>query len=203
MRSNKYLLCKVYVYSFFSLRQYITNFLFTVIYRPLPDKTITALDGTTTTGYGVEKVIERSNRTKIVWHSFYLPDGKLLERVQQNDIKNKNPDNSCQQCNPDSTTEPALPFHAIVATIPECSLAGISENKSSKNEVVVDKLINMDNDVQMQSEFHKLKKHHLADHQTWLKEHPLAMNILSDLTQHLLIHKPDEPIKEMKSYFEE
>ena len=126
-----------------------------------------------------------------------------MERVQQNDIKNKNQDNSCQQCNPDSTTEPALPFHAIVATIPECSLAGISENKSSKNEVVVDKLINMDNDVQMQSEFHKLKKHHLADHQTWLKEHPLAMNILSDLTQHLLIHKPDEPIKEMKSYFEE
>ena len=110
----------------------------TVIYRPLPDKTITALDGTITTGYGVEKVINRSNQTKIVWHSYYLPDGKLLERVQQSDIKNKN----CENCNPESTTEPALPFHAIVATIPECNLKGISDsNKSSKNDVVVDKLI--------------------------------------------------------------
>ena len=87
-------------------------------------------------------------------------------------------------------------------SIPEVSVFDSkSGNKTLSGDV--DKVIDIENDVQMKSEFHKLKKHHLADHQTWLKEHPLAMNILSDLTQHLLIHKPDQPIKEMKNYFEE
>jgi len=51
-----------------------------VSYRPLPDKTVTALDQTTAMCYGVEKVIERlstdGNREKLIWHTYHMPDGK-------------------------------------------------------------------------------------------------------------------------------
>ena len=192
-------------------------------------------------GYGVEKVIQRgscnkSKSSKIVWHSYYLPDGKLLERTQQTSEVNKNNNNNKNQnssenaipsvrvstidqtidqcdccngegCNADSNTnaEPALPFYAVVETIPEISGNSNFETKSGNKGLNgdVNKLIKISEDVQMQSEFSKLKKAHLADHRTWLKEHPLAMNILSDLTQHLLVSKPEDPIKEMKVYFDE
>ena len=64
--------------------------------------------------------------------------------------QNKNQESSCQHCSPDSTTEPALPFHAIVATIPECSLAesDLSTNfqkivlKEQLDNLEIDKVIN-------------------------------------------------------------
>merc|ERR1712170_52849 len=131
------------------------NVLATVVYRPLPDKTVTALDGTSTVGYGVEKVIKKENK-KIVWHSYFLPDGKLLERDQQQEDSN-------------NQEGPALPYYAIVQSIPEVSVFDSKTgNKTMSGDV--DKVIDIENDVQMKSEFHKLKKHHLADHQTWLKE---------------------------------
>lgn len=179
----------------------------TVTYRPLPDKTVTALDGSSTMGYGVEKVIQRGteNSSKIVWHSYYLPDGKLLERTQQTSEVSKNNGLKTHDSSENvETNEPALPFYAVVETIPESSGTSSFEKNSGNKGLNgdVNKMIDISEDVQMQSEFSKLKKAHLADHRTWLREHPLAMNILSDLTQHLLVSKPEDPIKEMKVYFD-
>merc|ERR1711879_1083133 len=165
----------------------------TVSYRPLPDKTVVAIDGSKTTGYGVEKVIQRATSQKVVWHSYYLPDGQLLERAEQGE-SSTNPTSN-------DNVEPALPFYAVVQTIPELSDTIKSNKNEAKTGGAISTVIDMDSDVQMQSELHRLKKHEKAEHQTWLKEHPLAMYILSDLTQHLLIHKPECPVSEMKNYF--
>lgn len=166
----------------------------TVSYRPLPDKSVVSIDGSTTTGYGVEKVIQRGDDQKITWHSYYLPDGQLLERAEQGESQKSTTSSNAVEM-------PALPFYAVVQTIPEISDTLKSKNSESKTSGAISTGIDMDNDVQMQSELYRLKKHEKAEHQTWLKEHPLAMYILSDLTQHLLIHKPECPLTEMKNYF--
>jgi len=98
------------------------------------------------------------------------------------------------------TTLPSMPFYAVAETIPQHGMIGGAENKCGTDSNKSHQ-IDIEKDVQMLSEFHSSKKFHKSNHKTWLKEHPLAMEILSDLTQHLLIHKPDNPKDAIKQYF--
>lgn len=95
---------------------------------------------------------------------------------------------------------PALPFYAIVESIP-VEDDNNSGNKRTSSENQNTAKIDVDTDVQMQSELHRLKNLHKAHHTTYLKQNPLVMEIISDLTQHLLIHKPENPMEEIRNYF--
>jgi len=186
-----------------------------VRYRPLPDKKVEAVDGSSAVCYGIEKVIERkraeenqencnsSNSNKIIWHSYYLPDGKLVEREQ---ISNENIKIISEKLNNQETTEnivPSLPFYAVVETMPPCSDLNKAKNNNKKlSDISENKGIDIESDVQMVSEYKRLHAFEYASNSTWLKEHPMTMSLLKDLTQHLLVHKPADPVLEMSKFFE-
>jgi len=171
-----------------------------VLYRPLADKVVIALDGSTTTAYGVEKIITRfdddgKQSEKFTWFSYYSKLGALLEREQQDDTSH-----STSSVSDKDFLSPALPFYAIVESIPGED-DNNSENERTRNENQNTAKIDVDTDVQMQSELHRLKNLHKAHHTTYLKQNPVVMEIISDLTQHLLIHKPENPMEEIHNYF--
>lgn len=190
-----------------------------VRYRPLPDKEITALDGSQAMCYGIEKVIDRkssqssetesssNNSNRIVWHNYYLPDGHLISREQ---ISNTNIkfDRNLNEVASEINIMPALPFNAIVASIPESANSRSASSAATLNLDLnkqinsQDPNINTKEVVQMRSEYQKLHHFHKTSNSTWLNQHPTTMNLLKDLTQHLLIHKPENPVLEMKKYFE-
>lgn len=174
-----------------------------VLYRPLADKQVIALDGTDTVAYGVEKIITRLDENgnqveKFTWFSYYSKTGALLEREQQDDMLSSN--SSQTTTSNDPLLSPALPFYAIVETIPEELSMFQNDNKSL--DQAGQQRIDINTDVQMQSELHRLTCLHKSEHTTYLKQNPLVLEIISDLTQHLLIHKPVDPMKEIYNFFD-
>lgn len=162
-----------------------------VRYRPLPDKTVVALDGTSKFEkcFGLEKVVERSDQSKIMWHSYYLPSGYLIERKEQ-----------------EQKNQEEKPFHALVETIPVNSNSNDASSYEKKHLISKndrkDSGLSIENDIHMESEFIKLKNLKKMSNNTYLKEHPITQALLSDLTQHLLVHKPEDPVRAMAKYFD-